>query len=167
MTVNVGYKHSRSKEYFKEGRALRIETVINDTADLGVKRRLQHLPELQRKARHVNRRLLDHDHVGQEQVSAIAGRATPRTALRPRPLLLRPGTAPAQGADAPGTLEHTYVLIEEGQRFAVFYCTKVHNLLPRPSRSDKPSEPSTGQSPATSTTPESQPETSAQVSKSW
>jgi len=40
VTVNVGYKHSRTKEYFKEGRALRIETVVNDSTDLGVKRRL-------------------------------------------------------------------------------------------------------------------------------
>ena len=30
VTVNVAYKHSRTKEYFKEGRALRIETVGND-----------------------------------------------------------------------------------------------------------------------------------------
>ena len=65
VTVNVGYKHSRTKEYFKEGRALRIETVVNDSTDLGVKRRLVHLPELQAKARDVNRRLLDHEHVGQ------------------------------------------------------------------------------------------------------
>ena len=40
VTVNVGYKHSRTKEYFKEGRALRIETVVNDPTDLGVLRRL-------------------------------------------------------------------------------------------------------------------------------
>ena len=30
VTVNVGYKHSRIKQYLKDGRALRIETVIND-----------------------------------------------------------------------------------------------------------------------------------------
>ena len=46
VTVNVGYKHSRIKEYFKEGRALRIETVVNDPTDLGVLRRLVHLDEL-------------------------------------------------------------------------------------------------------------------------
>src|SRR6476469_4106900 len=51
VTVNVGYKHSRTKEYFKEGRALRIETVVNDPTDLGVLRRLGHLPELQAKSR--------------------------------------------------------------------------------------------------------------------
>jgi hypothetical protein len=31
-----------SKQYFKQGRALRIETVINDPSDLGVLRRLSH-----------------------------------------------------------------------------------------------------------------------------
>ena len=35
VTINAGYKHSRVKEYFKEGRALRIETVVNDSTDLG------------------------------------------------------------------------------------------------------------------------------------
>ena len=40
---------------------MRIETVVNDPTDLGVLRRLVHLPELQAKARDVNRRLLDHE----------------------------------------------------------------------------------------------------------
>jgi hypothetical protein len=65
VCVNVGHKYSRTQEYFKEGRALRIETVVNDPTDLGVLRRLVHLPELQAKARDVNRRVLDHEHVGQ------------------------------------------------------------------------------------------------------
>jgi hypothetical protein len=44
---------------------LRIETVINNPTDLGVLRRLEHLPELQAKARDANRRLLDTQRVGQ------------------------------------------------------------------------------------------------------
>jgi hypothetical protein len=44
VTVNAYYKHSRLKQYLKEGRALRVETVVNDTGDLGVKRRMEHLP---------------------------------------------------------------------------------------------------------------------------
>jgi hypothetical protein len=64
------YRHSRTKEYFKEGRALRIETVVDDPTDLGVLRRLVHLPELQAKAGDVNRRLLDHERVGQGCVLA-------------------------------------------------------------------------------------------------
>ena len=57
-------------QYFKQGRALRVETVVNDPTDLGVLRRLVHLPELQAKARDVNRRPLDHEHVGQGCVLA-------------------------------------------------------------------------------------------------
>ena len=43
VTVNAFYKHSRIKQYLKDGRALRIETVINDTYDLGCQRRLHNL----------------------------------------------------------------------------------------------------------------------------
>jgi len=70
VTVNADYKHSRIKQYLKDGRALRIETVINSPDDLGCKRRLQHLDELQAKARDVNRRLLDTERVGQGCVLA-------------------------------------------------------------------------------------------------
>src|SRR5262249_38046469 len=48
----------------KDGRALRIETVIN-SVDLGVARRLPNLPELQTRARAVNIRLLHTEKVGQ------------------------------------------------------------------------------------------------------
>jgi hypothetical protein len=70
VTVNADYKHSRVKQYLKDGRALRIETVINDPGDLICKRRLQHLDELQAKARAVNARLLDTERVGQGCVPA-------------------------------------------------------------------------------------------------
>ena len=70
VTVNCFYKHSRIKQYLKEGRALRIETVINSPTDLGVNRRLQHLHELQAKARAANRRLLDTERAGQGCVLA-------------------------------------------------------------------------------------------------
>ncbi len=70
VTVNTYYKHSRIKQYLKDGRALRIETVVNSPTDLGVKRRLEHLDELQTKARDVNRRLLDTERVGQGCVLA-------------------------------------------------------------------------------------------------
>ena len=70
VTVNADYKHSRVKQYLKDGRALRIETVINDPGDLICKRRLPHLPELQAKARAVNARLLDTERVGQGCVLA-------------------------------------------------------------------------------------------------
>jgi hypothetical protein len=70
VTVNADYKQSRIKQYLKDGRALRIETVINRPGDLGCKRRLVHLDELQSKARAVNRRLLDTERVGQGCVLA-------------------------------------------------------------------------------------------------
>jgi hypothetical protein len=182
VTINAAYKHSRVKQYFKEGRALRIETVINDPTDLGVLRRLHHLDVLQRRARDVNRRVLDHEHVGQGCVlaspaferiarpSLVDGRRAP--ALRfgdPRVMALagalamtanliggfsnktlRPLVAGLLGEDYSQArccydlrrlrmkglitrLPHsnTYVLTEDGQRFAIFY-TKLHNRLLRP-----------------------------------
>jgi hypothetical protein len=66
VTVNVFYRHSRIKQYLKEGRALRIETVVNSPDDLGCQRRLPNLPELAAKARAGNRRLLEVQRVGQD-----------------------------------------------------------------------------------------------------
>ena len=40
VNVNAFYRHSRIKQYLKDGRALRIETVVNDPGDLGCLRRL-------------------------------------------------------------------------------------------------------------------------------
>lgn len=54
MKMDFSYKHSRVKQYLKEGRALRTETVINKPADIGVLGGLPHLPELISKARQVN-----------------------------------------------------------------------------------------------------------------
>ena len=70
VTLNAYYKHSRVKQYFKDGRALRIETVVNSPTDFGVKRRLKNLPELAAKARAVNDRLLDTEIAGQDCVLA-------------------------------------------------------------------------------------------------
>jgi hypothetical protein len=70
VTINAFYKHSRIKQYFKEGRALRIETVVNNPGDLGCQRRLHNLDDLQTRARDVNRRLLDYERVGQGCVLA-------------------------------------------------------------------------------------------------
>ncbi|MGH7876501.1 MAG: hypothetical protein ACRENM_02380 [Candidatus Dormibacteraceae bacterium] len=65
VTINFFYRHSRIKEYLKEGRALRVELVCNSPDDLGCQRRLRHLPELQEKARAANYRLLTMQRVGQ------------------------------------------------------------------------------------------------------
>lgn len=65
VTVNVTYKHSRIKQYLKEGRAWRIECVINSPDDIGVQRRLHNLPELIARCRDANRRILEVQHAGQ------------------------------------------------------------------------------------------------------
>jgi hypothetical protein len=70
ITVNAFYKHSRIKQYLKDGRALRIETVINAPNDLGCQRRLHNLDDLQAKARAVNARVLQAERVGQGCVLA-------------------------------------------------------------------------------------------------
>ena len=79
VSVNVYFKHSRIKQYLKEGRALRIETVVNSPDDLGCQRRLVNLDELQAKARAANARLLDTERVGQGCV--LASPAFERVAL--------------------------------------------------------------------------------------
>jgi len=70
VVVNAFYRHSRIKYYLKDGRALRVETVINDTYDVGVLRRIEHFDELVATARDANRRLLDTIRVGQDCVLA-------------------------------------------------------------------------------------------------
>jgi hypothetical protein len=79
VTVNAFYKHSRIKQYLKDGRALRIETVVNSPDDLNCHRRLQNLDELQTKARDVNHRMLNTERVGQGCV--LASPAFERVAL--------------------------------------------------------------------------------------
>jgi hypothetical protein len=58
-SLPVDYKHSRIKQYHKEGRALRTETVINDTRDFAIGRRLSNLSALRKVGFQANRRLLD------------------------------------------------------------------------------------------------------------
>ena len=65
VTINAFWRHSRVKQYLKDGRALRIETVVNSPDDLGCQRRPPSLPELQARARAVNARLLHAERVGQ------------------------------------------------------------------------------------------------------
>lgn len=65
VKMDFRYKNSRVKQYLKDGRALRIEAVINKPRDLGVLARLKNLPELVEKARQVNHRLLMIERAGQ------------------------------------------------------------------------------------------------------
>ena len=90
VLVNVFYKHSRIRQYLKDGRAMRIETAGCAPRDLGCSARLPNLEELQAKARAASRRILDAERAGQGTVLAspafervarpsvdAAGRATP------------------------------------------------------------------------------------------
>ena len=70
VVVNIFYKHSRVKQYLKDGRALRIETVVNCPRDLACNARLPNLAELQDKARAINRRILETERAGQGTVLA-------------------------------------------------------------------------------------------------
>lgn len=65
-SLHVEYKHSGVKQYFKEDRALRTETTINDPYDFGIKRSLKHFEYLQRIGRQINRRLLTLERVAQD-----------------------------------------------------------------------------------------------------
>ena len=57
-SLHFDYKHTRVKPYFKQGRALRTETTINDSYDFGVGRRLGNLEDLKTIGFQANRRLL-------------------------------------------------------------------------------------------------------------
>ena len=52
------YKRCSIKQYLKQGRALRTETTVNDTYDLGIRRALEHLAELRERGYAINARLL-------------------------------------------------------------------------------------------------------------
>ena len=57
-SLHVDHMHSRTKQYHKEGRALRTKTVINDMYDFAVGRRLRNLDDLKKTGFAANRRLL-------------------------------------------------------------------------------------------------------------
>jgi hypothetical protein len=65
-SLYVDYKKNRLKQYFKEGRALRTELVINDTWDFRIGRQLKNLPQLRELGFAANRRLLDVQKVSQD-----------------------------------------------------------------------------------------------------
>ena len=98
-SLHVDYKHSKIKQYHKEGRALRTETTINDTGDFGIGRRLCNLPALREVGFTANRRLLDverlsHDpHLGDQ---GFHGLVTPAVVGSQRASALPFGTTRTQ-----------------------------------------------------------------------
>jgi hypothetical protein len=91
--IQVHYRASKVKQYFKEGRALRTETTINDTRDFGIGRRLtqQNWDALIGIGHDINQRLLDH------QLDACACAPDATTLER----VVLPSTTP-DGLPAPG-----------------------------------------------------------------
>src|SRR3954453_7166610 len=65
-SLHIDYKHSRIKQYHKEGRALRTETTINDTRDFGIGKRLSNLAALRQVGFKGNRRLLHVQTISQD-----------------------------------------------------------------------------------------------------
>jgi len=64
--IRVRYKHSALKQYFKDGRALRTEMMINNPYDFGCKRSLSQFSYLFQLGLQINNRLLDQQHVSQD-----------------------------------------------------------------------------------------------------
>jgi hypothetical protein len=87
-TLHVDYKHSKIKQYHKEGKALRTETTINDTRDFGIGKRLHNLPALRAAGFTATRRLLDvqkisHDPAdGQDAITQVCQPLTTEAGTR-------------------------------------------------------------------------------------
>ena len=57
-SLHVEYKHTDVKQYFKEERALRTETTINDPTDFQSKKALETLPQLRATGARINEQML-------------------------------------------------------------------------------------------------------------
>ena len=90
--LQAHYKHSKVKQYFKEGRALRTETTVNDPYDFGIKRTLsaETWQQLRQLGDQVNDRLLD------AQLQACSCAPDPETLTR----LVSPSIEDGQPAPA-------------------------------------------------------------------
>lgn len=65
-TIRIRYKHSALKQYFKDGRALRTEMMINNPQDFGINRGLPNLRALVDLGRQYNHRLLEQERLSQD-----------------------------------------------------------------------------------------------------
>jgi hypothetical protein len=94
-SLYVYYRGSSIKQYHKEGRALRTETTVNDTRDLGIGKRLSCFAALRQAGFAANRRLLavqriSHDcTIGEDAFAALTG---PVQVGEQRASGLRPGS---------------------------------------------------------------------------
>ena len=78
-TLRFDYKHTRVKQYFKLGRALRTETTFHDTYDFEIRKGIGNLSRLTTLGRHINHRLLTLERVAQH--CAVATRTIERIVL--------------------------------------------------------------------------------------
>jgi hypothetical protein len=69
-SLHVEFKHSHVKQYFKEQRALRTETTINDPLDFQRTKSLDTLPHLRAIGRQINTKLLDIERVADGAIPA-------------------------------------------------------------------------------------------------
>lgn len=65
-SLHAYYKKTQVKQYFKEQRALRTETTINNSRDFGIGKDIANLPFLAQLGRQINRRLLDAQHISSD-----------------------------------------------------------------------------------------------------
>ncbi|HXZ72164.1 MAG TPA: hypothetical protein VEH31_15030, partial [Streptosporangiaceae bacterium] len=86
-TLHVDYKHSKIKQYHKEGKALRTETTINDARDFGIGKRLHNLPALRAAGFSATRRLLDVEKLSHDPADGQAA-----IAQITRPVITEAGT---------------------------------------------------------------------------
>lgn len=70
-SLSASYKYSKIKQYFKKSKALRTETVVNNTRDFGIGKKLENLDKLKSIAFESNDRLLHVEKISQD---CIAGR---------------------------------------------------------------------------------------------
>jgi hypothetical protein len=79
-SLHASYKNSKIKQYFKEGRALRTETTINQTRDFGVGRKLANLPALREIGCKANQRMLEIEKISHD---CLIGEAEFEKIVRP------------------------------------------------------------------------------------
>jgi hypothetical protein len=65
-SLHISYKSTKIKQYFKEERALRTETTINNSRDFAIGRRLCNLPALRAIGFAANRRVLEVERISQD-----------------------------------------------------------------------------------------------------
>src|SRR5262249_14367104 len=81
-SLHVDYKHCTITQYFKEGRAIRTETTINDPTDFFLRKRLNNLPALRQVGFDANHRLLDVQRISHDpatRAQALAAVTSPVT----------------------------------------------------------------------------------------